>query len=40
MYDKFALGLKKGVETTAINYLTGVHQGENLAPFSLSSYFK
>ena len=32
MYEKFALELKKGNETTQINYLIGVHQGDNLAP--------
>ena len=32
MYEKFALELKKGNETTTIEYLTGVHQGDNLAP--------
>ena len=32
MYEKFALELKKGNEKTQIDYLTGVHQGDNLAP--------
>ena len=36
MYEKFALELKNGDETATIEYLTGVHQGDNLAPLLLS----
>ena len=32
MYEKFALELKKGNETTQINYLIGVHQRDSLVP--------
>ena len=31
-YDSFKLILKKGEESISIDYLTGVHQGDNLAP--------
>ena len=32
MYGKFQLVFKKGKEEVAIDCLTGVHQGDNLAP--------
>ena len=32
MYEKFQLVFKKGKEEVSIDYLTGVHQGDNLAP--------
>ena len=32
MYEKFTLKFKKGKESVSIEYLTGVHQGDNLAP--------
>ena len=32
MYESFKLVFKKGDESVSIDYLTGVHQGDNLAP--------
>ena len=32
MYENFKLKLEKGKESTIIDYITGVHQGDNLAP--------
>ena len=32
MYEKFSLELKKSDKTSTINYLIGVHQGNNFAP--------
>ena len=32
MYKQFSLCIKKGEEEEIINYLIGVHQGDNLDP--------
>ena len=32
MYEQFSLCVKKGEEKATIDYLIGVHQGDNLAP--------
>ena len=40
MYEKFQLVLKRGKEEVTIDYLTGVHQGDNLAPILLILVFK
>ena len=32
MYERFSLIVKKGEDEFTIEYLTGVHQGDNLAP--------
>ena len=40
MYKTFSLGVKKGDEMSFIDYLIGVHQGDNLAPVLFSLVFQ